>query len=105
MSEQAKKALCQYDWPGNIRELSHVIERAILLSDSAEIAVSGLNEPMTINSANEMPFMTIDEAEQQLIKLALQKSHGRVIEAGELLGLGKNAIYRRLEKYQIDSKS
>ena len=105
LSEQAKKALCQYDWPGNIRELSHVIERAILLSDSAEIAVSGLNEPMTINSANEMPFMTIDEAEQQLIKLALQKSHGRVIEAGELLGLGKNAIYRRLEKYQIDSKS
>lgn len=105
LSEQAKKALCQYDWPGNIRELSHVIERAILLSDSAEIAVSGLNEPMTINSANEMPFMTIDEAEQQLIKLALQKSHGKVIEAGELLGLGKNAIYRRLEKYQIDSKS
>ena len=57
------------------------------------------------NTSNgELPFMTIDEAEQTLIKQALQKTQGKVIEAGELLGLGKNAIYRRLEKYQIDTK-
>ncbi|WP_085296795.1 sigma-54-dependent transcriptional regulator [Cognaticolwellia mytili] len=104
LSEQAKKALCQYDWPGNIRELSHVIERAVLLNDSAEIQVSGLDDQLAIQSSGEIPFMTIDEAEEQLVKQALQKSHGRVIEAGELLGLGKNAIYRRLEKYQIDPK-
>ncbi len=55
---------------------------------------------LSVNNG-EMPFMTIDEAEQELIKQALQKSQGRVIEAGELLGLGKNAIYRRLEKYGI----
>jgi DNA-binding NtrC family response regulator len=105
LSEQAKRALCQYDWPGNIRELSHVIERAVLLSDSNEINVSGLNEQLAINSSGEIPFMTIDEAEQQLVKQALQKTQGKVIEAGELLGLGKNAIYRRLEKYQIDQKN
>jgi DNA-binding NtrC family response regulator len=104
LSEQAKTALCQYDWPGNIRELSHVIERAVLLSDTDEIQITGLNDQLALNKSGEMPFMTIDEAEQELIKQALQKTQGRVIEAGELLGLGKNAIYRRLEKYQIDPK-
>jgi len=104
LSEQAKKALYQYDWPGNIRELSHVIERAVLLNDSAEIQVSGLNVQPAIQASGEIPFMTVDEAEEQLIIQALQKSGGRVIEAGALLGLGKNAIYRRLEKYQINPK-
>ena len=110
LSEQAKKALCHYDWPGNIRELSHVMERAVLLSDSLAIEITGLTDQLALgnngtNTSNgELPFMTIDEAEQSLIKQALQKTQGKVIEAGELLGLGKNAIYRRLEKYQIDSK-
>jgi len=109
LSEQAKKALCLYDWPGNIRELSHVIERAVLLSDDNEIEITGLTDQLiagnNATNSGEMPFMTIDEAEQNLIEQALQKTQGRVIEAGELLGLGKNAIYRRLEKYQIDPKS
>jgi DNA-binding NtrC family response regulator len=110
LSEQAKTALNHYDWPGNIRELSHVIERAVLLSDTNEIEISGLTDQLSLGNGDtnisngEIPFMTLDEAEQQLIKQALKKSQGRVIEAGELLGLGKNAIYRRLEKYQIDSK-
>jgi DNA-binding NtrC family response regulator len=107
LSEQAQKALNHYHWPGNIRELSHVIERAVLLSDSNEIKITGLTDQLldgTHKSNGELPFMTLDEAEQQLIKQALQKSQGKVIEAGELLGLGKNAIYRRLEKYQIDPK-
>ncbi len=66
LSEQAKKALCQYDWPGNIRELSHVIERAVLLSDDNEIEITGLTDQLIAgnNATNkgEMPFMTIDEA-------------------------------------------
>ena len=103
-SAQAKKALCDYDWPGNIRELSHVIERAVLLSDDNEIEITGLDDQVLASNHGEMPFMTIDKAEQVLIKQALQKTQGKVIEAGELLGLGKNAIYRRLEKYQIDPK-
>ena len=110
LSEQAKQALNDYDWPGNIRELSHVIERAVLLSDSLAIEITGLTDQLALgnNGANTsngaLPFMTIDEAEQKLIEQALQKTQGRVVEAGELLGLGKNAIYRRLEKYKIDSK-
>ena len=85
-----------------------MIERAVLLSDSNEIEITGLTDQVlgsnTGTNSGEIPFMTIDEAEEALIKQALQKTQGRVIEAGELLGLGKNAIYRRLEKYQIDSK-
>jgi DNA-binding NtrC family response regulator len=105
LSKQAQHALRQYDWPGNIRELSHVIERAVLLSDSTEIEITGLEKQLSSQENEEMPFMSIEAAEQSLIKQALHKTQGRVIEAGELLGLGKNAIYRRLEKYQIDSKT
>ena len=57
LSEQAKKALSSYDWPGNIRELSHVIERAVLLSDNNEIEITGLTDKVLGNNG-EMPFMT-----------------------------------------------
>ena len=105
LSTQAKNALMHYDWPGNIRELSHVIERAVLLCDAPEIEITGLSEPAVQENQGDIPFMTLESAEQALIKKALQKTQGQVIEAGELLGLGKNAIYRRLEKYQIDPKN
>lgn len=94
--------LRQYSWPGNIRELSHMIERAVLLASSNIIFAKDLpirSTPAT--SIAEMPFMTFAEAEQQLLQQALNKANGSAVDAAPLLGISKSAIYRRMEKYDI----
>jgi len=101
--------LKSYAWPGNIRELSHMIERAVLLAKSEEIraddiVIKGMS-PAAIPEENggAIAFMTLDKAEQQLLQQALNKTAGSAIEAAELLGISKSAIYRRMEKYDIKS--
>ena len=107
LSESAIKALKAYSWPGNVRELSHCIERAMILSDSDEITPEQLNLAPQSTSAKqeqELPLMTLDEAERRLLVNAIKSFDGNVIAAGEFLGLTKSTIYRRLEKHDIDPK-
>ena len=92
-----------YHWPGNIRELSHVIERAVLFADQGEVTA---NDIMIKNKAPQvsgqsLPFMTLEQADKALLLQALQKCDGQTTEAAELLGISKSAIYRRMEKYDI----
>jgi DNA-binding NtrC family response regulator len=94
--------LTSYHWPGNIRELSHMMERAVLLSANTIITASDI--PLRMADASQqadMPFMTLDLAEQQLLHQALDKTNGSALEAAQLLGISKSAIYRRMEKYDI----
>lgn len=105
LSEQAVRALKSYDWPGNVRELSHCIERAMILSESEEIGVEQLNlAPKTVTESQEVPLMTLDQAERSLLINAIKSFDGNVTAAGEFLGLTKSTIYRRLEKHDIDPK-
>jgi DNA-binding NtrC family response regulator len=95
--------LISYDWPGNIRELSHVMERAVLFADQNVIDAKAINlkNSASQNKSETLPFMTLEQAEQQLLKQALDKTNGLTVEAAELLGISKSAIYRRMEKYDI----
>ncbi|WP_337993202.1 sigma-54 dependent transcriptional regulator [Thalassomonas actiniarum] len=104
LSSQAQDILCVYDWPGNIRELSHLMERAVLLSQSTEISSQDLSMlvPRSKESekANEtMTMMTLEQAERKLIKQALVTTENNITQAAKLLGLTKSSLYRRLEKY------
>ena len=104
LSGDVENKLTDYLWPGNIRELSHMMERAVLLSSNEEITANDI--PLkTINTkqGSEIPFMTLDQAEQQLLKQALNKAKGSAVDAAQLLGISKSAIYRRMEKYDIKS--
>ena len=102
LSTEAISALRDYHWPGNIRELSHLMERAVLLCRNEILAVSDLNiRPSldaTSSSAN-LPMMTLESAEKQLITQALNLVDQHVPKAAKLLGLTKSSLYRRLEKY------
>ncbi len=102
LDASAKTALSNYHWPGNIRELSHLIERAVLLCQNDSIKVDDLHITNSSNTTrNEIPLITLEEAEIKLIKLALEKTDNNVPQAGTLLGLTKSSMYRRLEKYEI----
>ncbi|MGB0937800.1 MAG: sigma-54-dependent transcriptional regulator [Colwellia sp.] len=103
LSQEAIDKLMAYHWPGNIRELSHVIERAVLFADQGEVTA---NDIMIKNKAPQvsgqsLPFMTLEQADKALLLQALQKCDGQTTEAAELLGISKSAIYRRMEKYDI----
>lgn len=104
LSTDAIKLLETYDWPGNIRELSHVIERAVLLNRNSIINADSLalsSKNKTASSDSNLAFMTLDAAELYLIQQALQACDGNKQKAADMLGITKSSLYRRLEKYGL----
>jgi DNA-binding NtrC family response regulator len=105
-SSGARKAMQHYDWPGNIRELSHVMERAVLLTQAGVVSAEQLSLPTTHSlskstSGDQLPFMTLEAAELLLIHQALAESQGNKQKAADILGITKSSLYRRLEKYGL----
>lgn len=102
LSPEAVHTLKYYHWPGNIRELSHLMERAVLLCKEHTLSVRDLNirvsQPGNAAITN-LPMMTLENAEKQLITQALSQVNQHVPNAAKLLGLTKSSLYRRLEKY------
>ncbi|MBB1397915.1 sigma-54 dependent transcriptional regulator [Pseudoalteromonas sp. SG44-8] len=113
LTGEATLALTQYHWPGNVRELSHCVERAVIMSDNDNIGACDLilaqpsSEASISHSAaanQSLPLLPLEELEKQMIQKALAEFNGNVIAAGEFLGLSKSAIYRRIDKHQLDLK-
>jgi len=101
LSENALVALKQHQWPGNVRELSHVIERAVLMSTNVVIEATDLLIDTHLSKSNEISLQPLEQAERQLIEKAMKTTSGQVVEAAKLLDISRNALYRRLEKYDI----
>jgi DNA-binding NtrC family response regulator len=108
LSSSAHAAILQHPWVGNVRELSHSIERAVIMSDTTIIDVNALSLNVNHQSDNleqAWPLMTLEESEKKTIIAAIKHFQGNVIEAGDYLAMSKSAIYRRLEKFNIDPKN
>jgi DNA-binding NtrC family response regulator len=102
LSACALKTLQAYHWPGNIRELSHMMERAVLLTQETALTAAQLHLPDSRAAAPErLPMMTLEAAELQLIHQALSECQGNKQKAADLLGITKSSLYRRLEKYGL----
>ncbi len=102
LSADALRALCDYEWPGNIRELSHVIERAVLLSTGTAITSAQLNvQARNAITAAPLTDLTLEAVEKQLIQTALRQCDGNALAAAKALGLSRSAFYRRLEKFGL----
>lgn len=105
LAADVESKLKAYDWPGNIRELSHMMERAVLLSRDNHICADDiqLRDNAQATQSQTMPFMTLEQAELELLRQALDKADGSAVDAAQLLGISKSAIYRRMDKYAIKS--
>lgn len=102
LSPCALRALEAYAWPGNIRELSHMMERAVLLSQGSELTSDKLNLPgKLVATSEELSMMTLEEAELELIRRALAQTQGNKQKAADMLGITKSSLYRRLEKHGL----
>lgn len=102
VNSKALKALVNFPWYGNVRELEHTIERAMLMTSDQTIGIKelGLQQNSRVDSFEDM---TLEQAEIFLINNALATHDGNILAAAEALGLSRAALYRRLEKYQIQA--
>lgn len=104
VNEDTIYRLQKYDWPGNIRELQHALERAIIMSDNTEL------EPedfffLTHNKSSTQDLKTdnlnLDEVERSVIERAINIHNGNISKAAKELGLTRASLYRRLEKHGL----
>ncbi|MFK8004783.1 MAG: sigma-54-dependent transcriptional regulator [Saprospiraceae bacterium] len=96
------KKLMNYAWPGNIRELRHSVERAIILSENSKLMPSDFNLQSNKSAEEqELETLNLDEMESILVRKALVKHQGNISKAAEELGLTRPALYRRMDKYGL----
>ena len=92
----AMQALLEHPWPGNIRELDHVVERAVLLAQGEQVRAIDLALRATASTSTRAEEVTLEEAERVLIQKALSRYDGNVSHAAKALGISRSALYRRL---------
>ncbi|MDX5345669.1 MAG: sigma-54 dependent transcriptional regulator, partial [Hymenobacteraceae bacterium] len=103
------KTLKKHAWPGNIRELQHAMERAVILSDSDVLQPSDFSfsalEPAAENTATTLRIteepVSLQDLEKETIKRVLDKNKGNISKTAKELGLTRTALYRRLNKHDI----
>jgi DNA-binding NtrC family response regulator len=118
LSSEAREWLVRADWPGNARQLRHLLERTVLITDHALIGPPALevarqmespeasepSEPSEPSNAERIPAvgsMTLEEVERAMIQQSLDVHRGNVSRVAESLGLTRQAIYRRLDRWGI----
>ncbi len=108
LTKMAEELLLRHDWPGNVRELKNVIERAILLEAGDRIGTSNLllHHDMFLEAAGETPVIpmkdfSLEKAEKELVKRALQESGWQKTRAASLLGITRATLYAKVKQYNI----
>jgi DNA-binding NtrC family response regulator len=102
LTDAAREALLVYPWPGNVRELKNAIERASLLAGTGPITPEQLNLPQ---HAGAVAVRNLDEPSREVVETALHKAEGVVSRAAQSLGLSRQALYRRMERYGLISQT
>jgi DNA-binding NtrC family response regulator len=97
LNEDAAAALLAHDWPGNVRELRNSIERAKLLARDSVVAATDLNLPAASRTA---PRET-EHFSKEVLEASLREAGGNISRAAQSLGLSRQALYRRLERFNL----
>jgi two-component system, NtrC family, response regulator HydG len=106
VSQAAFAQMSHYDWPGNIRELESVIERAVLLCQGDIIGPGELPDHTRGHQEGSFrceipPYMTLDEIDREAIEQTLERTGGNVKKTAQMLDLHRPTLYRKLRKYGL----
>lgn len=103
LTDDAMAALCSYDWPGNIRELEHVIERAVILSDDV---IDLVNLPTKLQASSQTTRTTdrstLEEIERNYVREVLASTDDDKVAAAKILGIDLSTLYRKLKRYELE---
>jgi DNA-binding NtrC family response regulator len=108
IARESMELLCQYTWPGNIRELENVIERAVALASGPEIQAGDLPEYISNLSVEtyrrrDSEFPTLEEQEKNYIKWVLDKCDGNKTKAAKIMGIDRVSLWRKIKRFEFDS--
>ena len=101
IAPEAMDKLKRYAWPGNIRELQHSIERAVIMTDSPQLQETDFLLSRSLSNNSNSNTLNLDEVEKSAIAKALQMHNGNISKAADELGLTRASLYRRMEKYGL----
>jgi len=99
LMDSGVKALQEHTWPGNVRQLQHVVERMTILADRIDRAA--VNEALTAMESRERPVDTLAEAEEDQIRRVLAATGGNKSKAAQILGIERKTLYRKLERMKL----
>jgi DNA-binding NtrC family response regulator len=99
LSKSALSKLSSYAWPGNIRELEHTIEKAVIMSERKTLTADDFN--FSGAKAQLEPNLKLAENEKYLIKKAMQRNSGNQSSAAKELGITRKTLYNKLKKYEL----
>lgn len=106
LSADAVKHLQTYDYPGNIRQLKNIVERALLMSAKEVLTAEDFIASAEVTrtpSPQPAATLNLEDQEREAVLRAMQENDGNISRVAEVLGLSRQAVYRRLEKYHLKS--
>ncbi len=102
INNKAMEKIISYKWPGNIRELKHTVEKAVILTETNTLTADDFLFDKTSQTDSEFNKpLSLEEAEKIIIKNALDRNNWNISEAAKELKVGRQTLYRKIEKYDI----
>jgi DNA-binding NtrC family response regulator len=99
LTDSGIKALQDYTWPGNVRQLQHLIERLSVLAERVD--APAVLQALTVMESREKPVETLADAEEEQIRRVLAATGGNKSKAAQILGIERKTLYRKLEKMKL----
>lgn len=101
--------MLDHPWFGNIRELQHTVEKAVILSDGDELQgdmlqltpTSSSVDSVAVHTEVETPFHTLDEMERSMVKRAIDQCEGNLSQAAAMLGITRQTLYNKMKRYGL----
>ncbi|MFN0105070.1 MAG: sigma-54-dependent transcriptional regulator [Bryobacteraceae bacterium] len=102
LTESGVKALDSYTWPGNVRQLQHLIERLVILAPSGRIDESAVNDAIAESEGKDTSGETLEDAKVEQIRKVLAATGGNKSKAAKILGIERKTLYRLIERFSLD---
>jgi transcriptional regulator with PAS, ATPase and Fis domain len=103
LTESGMRALCDHTWPGNVRQLQHMMERLVILAPGGRITDEAVFEAIRSSSPREQATESLADTEAEQIRKVLAAAGGNKSRAARILGIERKTLYRKLERMELDA--
>ena len=100
-TEEAQQALKEYVWEGNIRELQHTVEKAVIMAENRDVDVEQLRLQPIALSSQKRESSTLEEMERRMISEAIASSDGNMTTVAQQLGISRQTLYNKIKRYGL----